>query len=193
MAKKRSNESPAPLSFPNIPLDAILSFLKDTRGAVNWSATALKDCLQVTSKQAQQILAILEMQGYVAREGNDWLTTAAGENISKSKMPQFSRESVHNALDTLNERIDAVNRDKRSDFKVTGAVAFGDFLSGRAQVQAAQVGVQLMRRDPAGNPDDGDKKRLAFLNALRRKSRLFSLEAYRPWMERRSHRRLLED
>jgi hypothetical protein len=193
MAKKRSNESLEPLALPDIPLDAILSFLKDTRGAVNWSATSLKDCLQMTSKQAQQILAILEMQGYVAREGNEWLTTAAGENISKSKMPQFSRESVHKALETLKERIDAVNRDKRCDFKVTAAVAFGDFLTGRAQVQAAQVGVQLMRRDPAGNPDDGDKKRLAFLNALRRKSRLFSLETYRPWMVRRSHRRLLED
>ena len=190
MPKKRSNGSSEPLALPDIPLDAILSFLKDTSGVVNWSATALKDCLQVTSKQAQQILAILEMQGYVAREGNDWLTTAAGENVSKSKKPQFSRESIDNALETLKERIDAVNRDKRSEFKVTSAVAFGDFLSGRARVQAAQVGVQLMRRHLSANPDETDSKRLEFLNALRRKSRLFSIETYRPWMARRSHRRL---
>src|SRR5262249_40365236 len=68
-AKKRSNESPEPLSLPDLQLDAILSFLKDTRSAVNWSARELKDCLQMNSKQAQQILAILEMQGYVIHIG----------------------------------------------------------------------------------------------------------------------------
>ena len=191
MAKKRSNESPEPLSLPDIPLDAILSFLKDTRSAVNWSARELKDCLQVNSKQAQQILAILEMQGYVAREGNDWLTTAAGESVSKSKKAQFSPESINNALETLKERIEAINRDKRSEFKITNAVAFGDFLTGRAQVQAAEVGVQLMRRELSGDQHDSDRKRMEFMNSLRRKSRLFTIGTYRPWMTRRSHRRFL--
>jgi hypothetical protein len=191
MAKKRSNESPEPLSLPDIPLDAILSFLKDTRSAVNWSARELKDCLQVNSKQAQQILAILEMQGYVAREGNDWLTTAAGESVSKSKKAQFPPESINNALETLKERIQAINRDKRCEFKITNAVAFGDFLTGRAQVQAAEVGVQLMRRELSDDPHDNDRKRMEFMNSLRRKSRLFTIETYRPWMTRRSHRRLL--
>jgi len=193
MLKKRSHESAEPLALLDIPLDAILSFLKDTRGVVNWSATELKSCLQVTSKQAQQILAILEMQGYVAREGNDWLTTAAGESVSKSKKPQFSPESINDALETLKERIESVNRDKRSEFKIVNAVAFGDFLTGRAQVQAAEVGVQLMRRGLSGNVDDSDKKRTEFMNALRRKSRLFIVETYRPWMTRRSHRRLLQE
>jgi hypothetical protein len=191
MPKKRSNESPEPLSLPDVPLDAILSFLKDTRSAVNWSARELKECLQLNSKQAPQILAILEMQGYVAREGNDWLTTAAGESVSKSKKPQFSPESINDALETLKERIEAINRDKRSEFKITNAVAFGDFLTGRAQVQAAEVGVQLMRRELSADPHDSDRKRVEFMNTLRRKSRLFTIETYRPWMTRRSHRRLL--
>jgi len=83
-----------------IPLDAILSFLKDTRGTVNWSEKDLRNCLRLDAKQVQQCLALLEMQGYIAREGDQWLTTAAGETISQSKKPQFSAASVIKALDT---------------------------------------------------------------------------------------------
>ena len=56
------------LTFPDISLDAVLSFLKDTRGAVNWSAKDLWEWLKLDTKQAQQILAILEMQGYIAKD-----------------------------------------------------------------------------------------------------------------------------
>jgi len=193
MPNEPTNESsaPAPLALPNIPLAAILSFLKDTRGAVNWSAKDLKDCLKLDTKPAQQILAILDMQGYVAREGSDWLTTAAGESVSKSKKPQFSLESVKQTLETLKERIEAVNRDKRSEFKITKAVAFGDFLIGRTEVQAADVGVELSRRDLSGNPDDLEAKREEFMKGLKRKSRLFTVQTYRPWMSQRSHHNLL--
>jgi len=190
MPRQRTSQAPG-TALPTVPLDAILSFLKDTRGTVSWSAKSVKDCLQLDNKQTQQILAILEMQGYVAREGDDWLTTAAGESVAKSKKPQFSRESVDEALDTLKERIAAVNRDKRSAFKVTKAVAFGDFLSGRARVQAADVGIELSRRELTGDQAETELKRRELLEALRRKSRLFAAERYRPWMGLRSHRNLL--
>jgi hypothetical protein len=159
---------------------------------VNWSAKDLRECLKLDAKQAEQLLAILEMQGYVAKEGDQWLTTAAGESISNSKKPQFSRASVMSALDTLKERIEALNRDKRGDFKITKAVAFGDFLAGRTEVQAADVGVELSRRDSlSGNSEEIEGKRQAFLNSLRRKSRLFAVQMYRSWMSQRSHRNLL--
>jgi hypothetical protein len=191
MAKRKTTETSG-LDLPSIPLDALLSFLKDTRGTVNWSAEDLRKCLKLDSKQTPQVLAILEMQGYVAREGDRWLTTAAGESVSKSKKPQFSLESVNQALETLEERIEAVNRDKRSEFKITKAVAFGDFLSGRAQTQAADVGVELSRREPmSGKADEMEEKRKAFMNELRWKSRLFSVQTYRPWMSQRLHRELL--
>jgi hypothetical protein len=190
--------------MPDIPLDALLSFLKDTRGLVNWSEKDLRNCLKLDSKQAQQVLAILEMQGYVAREPkkteeNDaWLTTSAGETISGSKKPQFSSHSVDEALNAFAERIEAVNRDKRSEFKITQAVAFGDFLARPAQAQAADVGVELSRRNLRSNsdlrPDSSDdlqEKRRAFMAGLRRKSRLLSVHTFRPWMSQRSHRRLL--
>jgi hypothetical protein len=191
MAKRQKTEATG-LNLPDIALDALLSFLKDTRGTVNWSDKNLRECLQLEAKQAAQLLAILEMQGYIAKEGSQWLTTAAGESISKSKKPLFSLASVTGALDTLKERIEALNRDKRSEFKITKAVAFGDFLTARTQVQAADVGVELSRRDPlSGNPDEVEEKRRAFLNDLRRKNRLFGVQTYRPWMSQRSHRKLL--
>jgi len=191
MAKRQKTEATG-LNLPDIALDALLSFLKDTRGAVNWRAKDLLQCLKLDAKPAAQLLAILEMQGYVAKEGNEWLTTAAGESISKSKKPQFSLASVTQAMATLKERIAALNRDKRSEFEITKAVAFGDFLTGRPQVQAADVGVELSRRDPlAGNSGEAEKTRRAFMDDLRRKSRLFAVESYRTWMSQRSHRNLL--
>jgi hypothetical protein len=57
------------------------------------------------------------MQGCVAKEGDRWLTTAAGESVSTSKKPQFSLASVTDELATLKERIEALNRDKRSEFQ----------------------------------------------------------------------------
>jgi hypothetical protein len=192
MAKQKETEALGGRNLPEIPLDVLWSFLKDTRGAVKWSAKDLRETLKLDAKQAQQILAILEMQGYVGKEGEAWLTTAAGESMSKSKRPQFSASSVSNALDTFKERIGAVNRDKRSEFTITRAVAFGDFLSGRPQVQAADVGIELSRRDVmSGNREDMETKRLTFLTGLQRKSRLFKVQTYRPWMSQRSHRDLV--
>jgi len=191
MAKRKETEPPGGLNLPQIPLDALWSFLKDTRGAVNWSAKDVRECLKLDAKQAQQILAILEMQGYVVKEGDAWLTTAAGESVSKSKRPQFSEPSVSNALEMFKERIEAVNRDKKTEFKITRAVAFGDFLSGRPRVQAADVGIELSRRDVmSGDPAERETERLKFLNRLWRKSRLFHVQTYRPWMSQRSHRDL---
>ena len=190
MAKRQIVEAPS-LNLPHIPLDALLSFLKDTRGTVNWSAKDLRNCLKLDAKQAEQVLAILAMQGYVAKEGDQWLTTAAGETVSQSKKPQFSLDSVTEALNTLEERIEVVNRDKRSEFRIAKAVAFGDFLIGRVQVQAADVGIELSRRELSRKPEEMEAKRQAFMKDLRRKSRLFTVQTYRPWMVQRSHRDLL--
>jgi hypothetical protein len=129
MTKKQKPETTG-LNLPEIALDALLSFLKDTRGAVNWSAKDLLQGLRLDAKQGAQLLAILEMQGYVAKEGNEWLTTAAGESISKSKKPQFSLASVTQAMATLKERIAALNRDKRSEFEDNEGGCFRGFSDG---------------------------------------------------------------
>jgi hypothetical protein len=41
-----------------------------------------------------------------------------------------------------------VNQDSSAEYKIADAVAFGDFLAGRARVQAADVGIRLEPRNP---------------------------------------------
>src|SRR5262245_5660782 len=118
MTKRQKTET-AGLNLPDIPLDALLSFLKDTRGAVDWSVKELRECLKLDARQAEQLLAILEMQGYVARAGDEWLTTEVGERNSQPDKPHISFARVTDALNTLKDRIEVLNRHKRAEFKIT--------------------------------------------------------------------------
>ena len=63
--------------MPEIPLDAVMSFIKQTRGALTWSPHDMSDVLKIHQQESRQILAVLALQGYVkqAAEG-DWMTIA---------------------------------------------------------------------------------------------------------------------
>jgi hypothetical protein len=185
---------PAPLS---IPAEAALSFLKDTKGAVTWTVLELANTLNIKRTDAERVIALLQAQGYVqAAEANgEWITTPSGETVSGAKAPRFDRESVERALGSLRERIKEANRDAKSTFKISGAVAFGDFLvKNRARVQAADVGVQLARRGDRGSDlhsASGAREELSFLRQLRGRSALLVLRPYVDWMKNRSNLNLL--
>lgn len=173
--------SPAQLSRPSV-----FSFLKDTRGIVSWTTRDLADTLKVSLAQANDALPILEMQGYVKRSGrNEWMTTIAGESVSDSVTPRYRNEAVKQALDELQKRIDDTNADRSADFTVTAAVAFGDFLSDRTRVQAADVGIDWR---PHGCSTSTPKEILA---KLRARSAMLHLQRYANWMVGRTHRRLM--
>jgi hypothetical protein len=197
MPKRGQGQSPrskeAEPAGAGVPLWAVLSFLKDTRGALTWKSRDLEGCLRVPPKGAAQILAILEMQGYIRRkEGSDeYLTTASGESVSGSRLPRLKRESVEQALQTLTDRIAAVNRDPRAAFTVRKAVAFGDFLSDRRELQAAELGVMLTRRRPPSRAEENKEEERAFLKELQAKNRFVRVRRYQNWMSERSHRSLL--
>src|SRR6266853_2570407 len=175
-------------SMPNIPVAAVFSFLKDKRGALSWTLRELTRTLNISEQDARRVLTILKLQGYVSETSDDeLLTTASGEIVSGSKPPRFTRECVNGAVSELLDRMAANNSDRNADFKITQAVAFGDFLSGRANCQAADVGIELTPGEPAS---DGDQVNY-FLKQLRGKNRFLSLRPYEPWMSRRSHRSLL--
>lgn len=183
--------------MPGVPAAEALSFLKETKGVVSWVARDLAKALNLTAKEAQHVLAVLELQGYVkpVQEGRgEWLTTPAGDVVSGAKTPRFSRESVEEALAALKERMKALNRDPNADFKVSEAVAFGDFLSERPRVQAADVGVRMVRRDPDGHEANSaveHGRRRAVLRELRGRSALVNLVPYAEWMGHRAHRKLV--
>jgi hypothetical protein len=182
-------------ALPSTPPAAVFSFLKDTRGAIVWTAADLARTLHVSAQEAAQVLAVLEIQGYAQRSksAGEWSTTAAGEVVSGSKFPRYSRESVEQALSTLKDRIAAVNRNNHADFKIRQAVAYGDFLTERPQVQAADVGIELtMRVKPASRgANQRSEREQSFLKELRRKSPLLHLHPYEKWMSARTHQTLV--
>jgi DNA-binding transcriptional regulator YhcF (GntR family) len=185
---------PAPLS---IPAEAALSFLKDTKGAVTWTVLELANTLKINRADAERVISLLQAQGYVQRAhaNGGWITTPSGETVSGAKAPRFDRESVERALGSLQERIKEANRDAKSPFEITGAVAFGDFLvKERARVQAADVGVQLARRGDGGSDLHsawGAREERAFLRQLRGRGALLVLRPYAEWMKNRSNLNLL--
>ena len=191
-------------AFPTIGAEAALSFLKDTKGALTWTARDLGDALKISRREAEQALALLQAQGYVqpARGGKgEWITTPAGESVAGAKTPRFSRDSVERSLAELKGRIQQNNKNRQAPFRVTDAVAFGDFLlPGRARVQSADVGVRLVRRqdsphrDNSANATHSSSEAQAehkFLRELRAKSAHLNLRPYADWMRSRTHRDFL--
>ena len=76
-----SREEP-PRQLPSVSTSAVFSFLKDTRGALTWKMRDFQDCLNIGAKDAKQILAILQMQGYIQQkeDTDEYLTTALGRS-----------------------------------------------------------------------------------------------------------------
>lgn len=183
--------------LPAVAAEAALSFLRDTKGSLTWSAKDLAETLKIPRREAEQVMQFLEAQGYAqrARQAGEWMTTPAGESVSGAKPPRFTRESVEQAIDALQERIREANKDTKAPFKVTDALAFGDFLlKDRTRVQAADVGVGLAKRgDKGGEPRSASdaKQERVFLRRLRGKTALLQVHPYAAWMSKRSHRKLL--
>src|ERR1700724_729801 len=108
------------IHLPSIPLAAVLSFLKETRGALTWSTQGMVSSLKIDQPEAKQIIDILRLQGYVkpALDNEGWLTTTAGEDVSGSKLPRYKLGSVNEALAVLEEKIRSVNQDRHPTFHV---------------------------------------------------------------------------
>jgi len=198
-AKRKINGN---ASGPRIGASEALSFLKETKGQVSWTIREMASTLKIGAKEAADAIAVLQIQGYVRpAAGSDWLTTPEGEAVAGAKSPRYARASVEQALDALKARMDDMNRHATQEYQVTNAVAFGDFLSERPQVQAADVGVQLAPRKGGYrklNPDveavdsaveQATQRRV--LQKLRARTALLNLRPYEEWMSHRSHRKIV--
>src|ERR1700693_4971456 len=173
---------------------AAFSFLKQAKGLLTWTLDDLAKSLKISVAEGKQALAALAMQGYIKpQERGEWLTTLAGETVSGAKSPRFTPESIEEALAALRSRIKLVNQDSQAPYKITDAAAFGDFLSAQARVQAAEVGIQLVRRKSEGGEHSKKEQvaRLAFLKQLRGETQMINVRPYEEWMGSRTHRSLL--
>jgi DNA-binding MarR family transcriptional regulator len=181
-------------AVPDLSIAAVFSFLKDTRGLTTWTPDDLAKTLKIGRSDANRVIEILELQGYVkpAESTGDWLTTIAGETVSGSATPRFTADSVESALESLTERIAEFNRAHGSAFKIIQAVAFGDFLAGRARAQAADVGILLEPKKLRAEGSASLRRAPSeVLRRLRARSAAVRLLAYENWMTRRTHRDLL--
>lgn len=182
--------------MPSIPAAAVMSFLKDTRQLVSWTSRDLAETLGIAAAEAAKVITIMEMQGYVKSQqgGREFFTTGEGQAVSGSKLPHLTLERVEKALAALKERIGVARKDFKAPFKISKAVAFGDFLRESARVQAADVGIELVKRkadDTQTHSVTENKERLAFLKQLRGKNTPLNVLPYQEWMSQRSHQRLV--
>jgi DNA-binding transcriptional regulator YhcF (GntR family) len=184
-----------------LPAAALLSFLKETRGATTWTVRDLTKTLKLTPVAAKEAIAILQMQGYVNSAGSkgEWITTQAGEIVSGSKTPRYSHATVEESLAAFADHLKRVNEDSSARYKIAQAVAFGDFLSNRVRVQAADIGIRLtprslaaeIPREPAQQPPAERERQATFLKQLRGRTPLLNILPYAEWMSVRTHRNLL--
>jgi hypothetical protein len=190
----RSAPGATAVDMPELAATAALSFLKETKGALTWTTQEFAHGVGITVAQATLALAVLQMQGYVKQGASkhEWMTSIDGDAVSGATSPRFSADTVKQALDELRARMKAVNKDAKSEFKIASAVAFGDFLSERARVQAADVGVELVKRNisKARQAKPRAQER-AFLKRLRGGKQMIRLVVLEPWMRERAHQRLL--
>ena len=86
-----------------------------------------------------------------------------------------------------------MNEDRAARYRITEAVAFGDFLRDAARVQAADIGIRLQPRSDANSIASAKEcaAELAFLKQLRGKTALLHVVPYEDWMRSRSHVPLL--
>jgi hypothetical protein len=179
-----------------VPAAEALSFLKEIKGAATWTDRDLAKSLNISMADVKQVLAVMELQGYVEPAGTSkkWRTTEQGDLVSGAKTPRFTREAVEQGLSALRDRIQGINQDTNAPYRVTEAVAFGDFLSDRARLQAADVGIRLAPRKSGKNETETAREHAAeeaFLKELRGKTASLHIQRYEEWMSARSHRKLL--
>jgi hypothetical protein len=201
------SSSPTPPASPRaatpraaVAVEAALSFLRDTKGSLRWSLRDLSHTLNISREEAERVVPLLQIQGYVQQhKPGEWITTPSGETVSGAKPPRFDRETVVAALTSLEERIRSTNQGPAAKFQITRAVAFGDFLAkDRARVQPADVGIELVRCDRAHTAGEiaaphsavDAREEQDFLRQLRGRSALLNLKLYSEWMGARTHQKL---
>jgi predicted transcriptional regulator len=71
------------------PAAEALSFLKEIKGAATWTDRDLAKSLNISMAEVKQVLAVMELQGYVEPAGTSkkWRTTEQGDLVSGAKSP----------------------------------------------------------------------------------------------------------
>jgi hypothetical protein len=192
--KGSARTSKRPASAAPVKATEAFSFLKEKQMLDSWTLGDVENCLRVSYAEAHKIVSMLELQGYIKKQGRGWATTPDGYTVSGAVMPRYSRATIERALGRLKDQIEEVNKNPRASYRVVGAVAFGDFLNKEAtRVQAADVGVRLAARTVRDEDESevGRKSEDLFLKHLRNGMAMIHVHKYEDWMAKRMHVRVL--
>lgn len=91
----------SPTSFPSVPAAELLSFLKEIGAAQIWTEKDLSKALKIAVAQANEVIAVLPLQGYIEPAGTTgkWRITEQGDLVSGLKMRMnFIRSSFLTAI-----------------------------------------------------------------------------------------------
>src|SRR5262249_36715212 len=162
-----------------------------TKGSSSWTKQEFAKTLKISAADAARVLPVIQMQGYINPYRDDWVTTTAGEDVSGARAPRFAPEKGEEALGERRGGMKGSNLKPKAPYRVTQAVAFGDFLDNKARVQAGNVGIRLEPRKPRprGSPVKERAAEAAFFKQLRGKSAMLHLVAYEEWMSARTNRK----
>jgi hypothetical protein len=193
---KSSKPGTTTSSQTTLPASQVMSFLRDVHSSLTWTEQDFAALMNVSKDQTKAALGMLQLAGYVEPlEKGKWRTTDQGRQIAGGKTPRFTSESMEKALGELKKRITLLNSDQGATYRVLRAVAFGDFLSDRVRVQAADVGIELQPRASTESDKEESVTSRAqekdLLKRLQGRSTLLRVQQYEPWMSDRSHRDLM--
>jgi hypothetical protein len=169
---------------------AVISFLKEFSAAPPWTADDMARALNIPEAEAEAAIPILQAAGYIepAATGGRWIATEQADAVSGAKQPRFVRLAIEKAIAGLLDRVREWNAAHRSGTKVARVVLFGDYLSDRDRLQAAEIGVEFVQgREEGAAEKDAERQAIKELKA---RSAMLNLRVLEPWMVARSHRAL---
>src|ERR1700758_530485 len=61
-------------AIPAVPIEAVFSFLKGTKGTSSWTKQDFAGTLKISLADAAKILPVIQMQGYINPYHDEWVT-----------------------------------------------------------------------------------------------------------------------
>ncbi len=179
-----------PFSSPSAP--AVTSFLKEFSAAPPWTVKDMARTVNFPEAEAKSAVAMLQAAGYInAASGGRWVTTEQADVVSGAKPPRFTRSSVEKAISALLDRVRAWNAAHRSGINVARVIVFGDYLSDRDRLQAAEIGVEFAHGGEPGAEEHETEQQA--IKELKARSAMLNLRVLEAWMLGRVHRVLTHE
>ena len=133
----------------SIEAAAVRNFLKQSGELPDWDEKFLAASLGAGASDAAQVLAAMQMAGYIEPAGRKkWRNTKEGNAMAGvSQAKPIKRATAEQKLEEFMQRVAEVKRDTHYLFKVERAVLFGSFLRDEPMVKDLDIAVKLAPKE----------------------------------------------